>query len=126
MEAIFLESTTNTFLSLGRLAIDTVLPVFSLFKDERVVQTIAVLMVLFAINLANWFACIIWRLKRDVTRRLDFLKDCKDCQGFFSKFDEFDALMMRNKLLKHRWYSYNDYPSPATCERRFYQMQKAA
>lgn len=33
-------------------------------------------------------------------------KKCKDRQDFFTKFDEFDALMMKSNLLKHCWEEY--------------------
>ena len=98
----------DTFLGLGRIAIDTVLPFFSLFKDERVAPTIAVLMVLAAVCLGAWFAYIIWQLKREVTKRLIFMKGCQDHQDFYAKFDEFDSLMMRSKLLGHSWDEYKE------------------
>lgn len=94
-----MNTTADTFFGLGRIAIDMVLPFFSLFRDERVVPTIAVLMVLCAICLGVWFAYSIWQLKRDVTQRLKFMKECKDRQDFFIKFYEFNALMMRSNSI---------------------------
>lgn len=108
METTFLNTTADTFFGLGRVAIDTVLPFFSLFKDERVAPTIAVSMVLCAICLGLWFAYNVWHLKREVTQRLRFMKGCKDRQDFFARFDEFDALMMKSKLLSHCWDEYKE------------------
>ena len=108
METTYLNTKADTFLSLGSIAIDTVLPFFSLFRDERVAPTIAVLMVLCAICLGVWFTYSIWQLKRDVIQRLKFMQGCKDRQDFFIKFDDFDALMMRSKILKHSWDEYKE------------------
>lgn len=108
METTLVTSATDSFLFLGQGAIKTVLPFFELFKNEKVAPTIAVLMVAFAIFLGFWFAYIIWKLKRDVDKRLNFTKGCQNRQDFFSKFDEFDALMVRSKLLKHSWDEYKE------------------
>ena len=104
----FLGDALLNILFFGKIAIDKVLPFFSLFRDERVAPTIAVSMVLCAICLGGWFAYSIWQLKRDVTQRLKFMKGCKDTQDFFAKFDEFDSLMMGSKLLKHSWGEYKE------------------
>ena len=95
-------------LELGRVAIDYISPLFSLFKDERVAPTIAFLMVLCAISLGFVFFLRIFLLLRDVNNRKKFLKSCKDRQDFCTKFDEFDALMMKSNLLSHCWEEYKE------------------
>ena len=102
-------------LELGRVAIDYISPLFSLFKDEKVAPTIAVLIVLSASAFLVGLILKIVPLRFDVFRYIKFLKKCKDRQEFLTKFDEFDALMMKSNLLKHCWKEYREtLPTPKT------------
>ena len=106
MEPTSPEPFMSASFNLGRYAIDAVLPFFSLFKDETVAPTIASVMVIIAVMLAIWFAVSIWRAKRQIDRRVRFMKGCEDRQDFFRKFDEFEGMMRRSKLLNHSWNEY--------------------
>ena len=77
MEPTSPEPFTSASFNLGRYAIDAVLPFFSLFKDETVAPTIASVMVIIAVMLAIWFAGSIWWAKRQIHRRVRFMKDCE-------------------------------------------------
>ncbi|EME68216.1 hypothetical protein H261_19496 [Paramagnetospirillum caucaseum] len=102
------EQIAHASFNLGRLAIDFVLPFFSLFRDETVAPTIATVMVFFAIVLAIAFLVSIVRLTRQVQHRVNFVRGCKDRQEFYTKLDEFDELMARSKLLSHSWDEYKE------------------
>ena len=106
MEPTSPEPFMSASFNLGRYAIDAVLPFFSLFKDETVAPTIASVMVIIAVMLAIWFAVSILRAKGQIDRRVRFVKGCEDRQDFSRKFDEFQAMMRRSRLLNHSWNEY--------------------
>ena len=106
MEPTSPELFMSASFNLGRYAIDEVLPFFSLFKDETVAPTIASVMVIIAVVLAVWFAVSILRAKRQIDRCVRFMKGCEDRQDFFPKFNQFDAMMRRSRLLNHSWNEY--------------------
>lgn len=95
-------------LSLGGLAIEAVLPFFSLFRDETVAPTIATVMVLIAVALGAALSISIIRLSRQVRHRVQFVEACKNRQEFFAKFDEFEEMMATSKLLRHSWREYKE------------------
>lgn len=109
MNTTFLEILIHASHTLGQLVIDAMLPIFSLFRDETVAPTIATVMVIFAVFFAVVFVLrILWFRWWHIRSRIQFLKSCKERSDFSLKFDDFDAMMRKSKLLGHGWSEYKE------------------
>jgi hypothetical protein len=96
-------------LALLSAARDGLVPIFELFRDERVAIALAILLIILATGSATWF----W-----FRHMRPWLRTLKQAQGrivstvdprdFFERFGEVDTFLGRNRRLAHSWTEFKE------------------